>query len=491
MCAKSQLPPRSLQVSQQPQQQLTQRLIMSAHMQQAIRLLQIPLQELEPFIEEQIALNPLLEMTPDEEDNQEESEIDIDLPEEEHEIVISDQDLTILSRLEEDLRERFDENESVPIKRTVEEEKLKSYLEQSICIDLSLHDHLLHEAHDTFETPQELEIAEILVGYLDEFGFLKTPLSEICLLHHLTEEEVQHILTELQTFEPYGIGAATIQESLLIQLRCLHKEHTLAYQIVHDHYEQLLHNQLPLIQKQLKCSHEEIREAIEKDIAKLDLHPGTHFSSHPNRAIIPDVTLRQEEERLCVEVDRDYAPNLRINHQYFKMLSDPTLAPETKRFIKRHLFSARWLVRNLQQRYSTIERIAQALAQKQYTFLTQPQGKLIPLTMKMLADELELHESTIARTVSNKYIDTPRGILPLRAFFTNKYVSKEGEDLSSTTVKQVILELLMKEDKRHPLSDEKISRLLKQKGIPCARRTVAKHRLTLQIGNTQQRKQFH
>src|SRR4029077_19727813 len=146
-----------------------------------------------------------------------------------------------------------------------------AYLEQSICADLTLGEQLLRQAHDSFESPKELEIAEVLTGYIDEFGFLKTPLVEICSLHRFIEKEVQSVLTEIQTFEPYGVGASTIQESLLIQLRCLHKEQTLAYQIVHDHYEQLIHNHIPLIQKQLKCSYEEIQEAIEKDIAKLDL----------------------------------------------------------------------------------------------------------------------------------------------------------------------------------------------------------------------------
>ncbi len=491
MCAKSQTPPVQLQTGQKQQQQLAQRLIMSAHMQQAIRLLQLPLQELEPFIEEQVILNPLLEIDHDEEEIKEDEETSTSPNEEETEVSISDQDLTILNRLEEDWREHFAQSEPAVVKRSAEEEKLKTYLEQSICVDPSLHDQLLKEAHDSFDHPQDLEIAEILIGYIDEFGFLKTPLPEICLLHHFKEEDVKRVLTEIQTFEPYGVGASTIQESLLIQLRCLHKEHTLAYQIVHDYYEQLLHNHIPLIQKHLKCSYEEIQEAIEKDIAKLDLHPGTHFSSQPTQAIVPDVILRQEGNQLIVDVERDYTPPLRLNLHYLSMLNDPSTPSETRLFIKRHLFSARWLVRNLQQRYSTIERIAQILAKKQYDFFTKPDGQLAPLTMKTLADELNLHESTIARTVSNKYLYSPRGLFPLRAFFTNKYVSEEGENLSSTTVKQAILDIINQEDKKHPLSDEKISLLLKQQGISCARRTVAKYRLVLQIGNTQQRRKFH
>ncbi len=494
MPVKTQTPSIQLKPGPQQQQHLAQRLIMSAHMQQAIHVLQLPLQELEPFIEEQVVLNPLLEITPDEDEEaqeREEENRETNPDDEEREVSISDQDLSILNRLEEDFRDHFAESEPVPIKRSSEEDKFKTYLEQSICANLTLQEQLLRQAHESFESEKELKIAEILIGYIDEYGFLKTPLSEICSLHQVRIEDVKPVLTEMQTFEPYGVGACTIQESLLIQLRCLNKEHSLAYRIVHDHYEQLLHNHIPLIQKQLKCSYEEIQEAIEKDIAKLDLHPGTHFSSQLTHAIIPDVTLREENDQLIVEVERDYTPSLRINSHYLKMLTDPNVSNETKHFMKGHLFSARWLVRNLQQRYSTIERIAQALAEKQYDFFTKPDGQLVPLTMKTLADELNVHESTIARTVSNKYIYSPRGLFPLRAFFTNKYLSEEGANLSATTVRQAISDFIAKEDKTRPLSDEKISLLLKQKGISCARRTVAKYRLALQIGNTQQRKKFH
>lgn len=487
-----------LQTAAHPQMQLTQRLIMSAHMQQAIRLLQIPLQELEPFIEEQIVQNPILEISPEEKDDentqeeienfQEEKEEKEE--EEEEEMMISDQDLSILNHLEEDMRDLFSQSESTPIKRSTEEDKYKTFLEQSICATPSLREQLLQQAHDSFDTTEEFDIAEIIIGYIDEYGFLNTPISEISQLHHLPEEEVRIILSEIQTFEPFGVGASSIQESLLIQLQCLHKEKTLAYQIVEDHYDQLLHNHIPLIQKQLKCSYEEIQEAIEKDIAKCDLHPGTLFSAPSAHPIIPDVIIRQENDQLIVEVEREKTPSLRINSRYLNMLNNPDVPKETKQFVKQHLISARWLVRNLEQRFSTIERITQSLAQKQYAFFTNPDGQLIPLTMKMIADELNLHESTIARTVSNKYLYCPRGLLPLRSFFTTKYISEEGEDLSATTVKEAILDLIDKEDKNFPLSDEKISLLLKEKGIICARRTVAKYRTLLQMGNTQQRRKF-
>lgn len=479
-----------LHLQAQQKQNMTQRLMMSAHMQQALSLLQIPLMELEPFIEEQVANNPVLEVSEDSIPSAEDPLPEVTEQQAEKELTIQDGDFSILKQLEEDFREHFEQSEPVPIKRSSQEDQYKAYAESSICAKESLYEHLLHEVHESFNEREELEIAELLIGYIDEYGFLKTPLEEISALHQIEISALRKILKVVQGFEPYGIGASSIQEALLIQLRCLNKEHSLAYQIVELHYDEMLHHRLQQIQKSLNCSLIDIQKAIDEDIAKLDLHPGTHYSNKEVQSVVPDVTLRQEEDKLHVDINREYTPNLRFNRKYFKMLDDPEIPLETKQYIKRHVLSARWLMRNLQQRYSTIERIAASLARRQEAFFLQSDGKLLPLTMKMLAEELEVHESTIARTVANKYIDTPRGLMPLRAFFTTEYTSDDGEQLSSKTIQDAIAAIVAKEDKSHPLSDEKISDLLKERGFPCARRTVAKYRVLLKIGNTQQRRKY-
>ncbi len=487
-----------LQTEQKQHFNLTQRLMMSTHMQQALHLLQLPLLELTTFIEEQVVLNPLLEITDEttikEKTEEEEQEEAIeDSPEDfflEKEIIIDEQNFNILKSLEEEFKDYFAETNTFQLKRSSEEEKHKTYLENSICNEVNLYQKLIQEAHHTFETPHDLQIAEILIGYIDEYGFLKTPLQEIAALHNFKQEELSRILREIQTFEPYGVGASAIQDCLLIQLRCLNKEHTLAYNIIEKHYEDLLHHRIPAIRKSLRCSFSAIQQAIDKDIAKLDLHPGIHFSSRKVPPLIPDVSLNQVGEQLIVDVNRDHAPNLRLNNYYLKMLEDPNIPLETKNFIRHHIFSARWLMRNLQQRYSTVERIAASLAHRQYEFFTQPNGKLVPLTMRTIAEELHVHESTIARTVSNKYLHSPRGLMPLKAFFTYGYRSENGKDLSSQTIRDAILEIIQTENKENPLSDAEICVLLKQKGLLCARRTVTKYRASLHIGNALQRKKF-
>ncbi len=281
-----------------------------------------------------------------------------------------------------------------------------------------------------------------------------------------------------------------MQESLLIQLRRQKKEHTLAYEIVNKYYDDLLHNRIPTMQKKLGCSFTDIHQAIDQHIAKLDLRPGMWYASQPSQHLYPDVTIKQEGEQLIVEINDETIPTLRLNKRYLRMLDDESLPTETKDFIKHQIVSAKWLVRNISQRNDTLGRIAQYLAQKQRDFFLQPEGKLVPMTMKEVAEELELHESTIARAVMHKTLNSPKGLLPLRSFFTYAYANPKGEDISSETVRQALKNLIEKEDKSHPLSDERLSTELKQHGLPCARRTIAKYRKELRIGNALQRRRY-
>lgn len=476
-----------LQQTQRQTPRLNQQMIMSHQMQQAFRCLQLPLQELENYIEEQLVLNPLLEMDPEKEKKEEQEEKEMSL---EEELSMEEDDLSLLYRLEEEMKDHFIQDESLYVKNSQKEEEIRCFLEQSLPAPVSLRESLLRQSQEIFQSFHDLMTAEVLIGYIDRDGFIKTPLDEIHQLHSIPMHDLKRVLAQVQTFQPPGIGACSTQEALLIQLNSQNKQDSLAYVLVRDWYEELLHHQIRKIQKGLKCSFKSIEEAIEKEIAKLGLHPGSSFSASLNSVIIPDVIIRQENERLVVEVEREHVPSIRFNRKYLKMLQDPLLSLETKKFIKTHMFSAHWLMKNLQQRYSTIERITECLAKIQYDFFTSSEGDLVPLTMKTIAEELDLHESTIARAVSNKYLFCPRGLFPLRAFFTNKIESIKGEALSSKTVKDALLNLIEKENKQHPLSDEKLSQLLEEEGFSCARRTVAKYRSSFAIGNTQQRRKF-
>lgn len=479
-------------LSQETSLKQTQRLMMTPQMQQAIHFLQMPVLELSTLIEAEIEQNPVLEYSEEEwsEEKNEEEGFSQDKGQEEQEMVFDEHNYEILKQLDEEFRDYFAESGASSPRRSLEEDKHKAYLESSIQDKLSLFDYLMQQASEVFQTREELMISEALIGYLDESGFLQGSLQEISLLFAFDLPEVERVLKVIQTFEPHGVGAKSLQESLLIQLRSLNKEESLAYKIINAHFDDLLHNKIPILQKELNCTIEDIRRAIDKDIAKLDLHPGTSYTKEVTPYIIPDVKLRQDGENLVAEVNDEFISPLKLNNKYMKMLEDPKLSADAKQFIKLKVLSAKWLIKNIHQRNNTIERIADSLGKRQKTFFNFPEGKLVPLTMKAVAEELDLHESTIARAVANKYIDTPRGLFPIRYFFTNTYVTDKGEDISSKTVKEVLQEIVKNEDKRKPLSDQSISRLIKLRGISVARRTVAKYRRELNIGNASQRKKF-
>jgi RNA polymerase sigma-54 factor len=494
--------PISLNLSQKqaPSLKQMQRLIMSPQMQQALNLLQLPILELSAVIEKEIEENPILERSTDEEQQDEDfqqivSETTEELAENvevstEQELKFDDQDFEIMRRLDEDFREYFSDSASYASPHDTEDEKLTLFLESSIRSQSTLFEYLMGQASQTFSTEGDLKIAEALIGNLDEKGLLQPSLDEIALLNDFDVNEVKKVLIEIQNFDPPGIGAQNLQEALLIQLRNRGKKKSLAYQILERHFQDLLHNRILQIQKKLKCSIKEIRDAIQHDIAKLDLHPGTRFSREVVQPIVPDVKIEEDNGQLKIVVNDDFLPSFHLNKRYLKLLDDETLPLETRDFIKQKFFSAKWLMRNIFQRSETIEKIAVFLAEKQSDFMLNPKGKLVPMTMKLVAQELNLHESTIARAVSNKYLSCPQGILSLKSFFTVGYATEIGEDISSQTVREALFEIISKENKKHPLSDAAISSALKAQGIDCARRTVAKYRNSFGIEKARQRKTF-
>lgn len=471
-----------------------QRLMMSPQMQQAIHLLQAPLQELSSLVNAELEQNPVLEneaenlaATSIEMENEELSDEMDFLPEEE--MLFSDNDFAIMRQLDEEFRDHFAESGAYsPKRQSSEDESMKHLLETTLQKKESLFDILMRQAFDTFEEEEERKAAEALIGNLDERGFLTLALEEIAVLSSCDSKRLECVLKEIQTFAPYGVGATNLQECFLIQLRLKGKLHSLAYKIVEKFFDEMLHNKIRVIQKGLKQDFKTIQEAIQRDISRLDWHPGSSFSKEDSQAIVPDILIREENGELIVDTNSDFLPQLRINRKYLRMLSDASLPLETREYIQQKLSSGKWLLRNIIQRNDTLEKIALHLIGHQREFLQSLDGKLLPMTMKTVAESLSLHESTIARAVANKYLSCPRGLVALRSFFSHGYSTEKGLDISSQTVRELLQELIGKEDKRRPLSDEVLSDLLKKRGIDCARRTIAKYRSELSIGNTTQRR---
>ena len=469
-----------------------QRLMMSPQMQQAIHLLQVPVLELEAVIEAELEQNPILEydeetFNEDSGENTSDSEMD---EETEYEMDFNEQSFEVLNRLDEEFQDLFYQNEVNVRKNNRDEEQLRTFLESSIRNESTLSEILMDQSRSTFESTEELYAAEILIGSLDERGFLTSSTEELSALYEIPLLLMEEVLTEIQEFEPAGVGASNEQESLLIQLRRKGRSKSLAFRIVKEHYEDLLRNRIPLIAKALKVKNQEVCQLINDEILPLELRPGVDMNSEPTQYIKADVHIVEENGKLRAFVQEDALPPLRLSPIYLKMLEKNSVDEETKEYIKQKVASSRWLLRNIRQRNETLLRIANCLIEKQTEYFLDLEGKLRPMTMKMVAEDLELHESTIARAVSNKYLNCSKGLVLLRSFFTHAYNAESGEDVSSRTVKDILIHIIQTEDKNKPLSDEIISKQIQGKGIPCARRTVAKYRKELKIGNTSQRRVY-
>lgn len=353
-----------------------QRLIMTPQMQQAIHLLQMPIMELTATVEAELEQNPILSPLQDEEENADveqlevetqEMEEDVD-PVPEKELDFEDQSFEIMRQLEEEYRDHFAESDNFSPRRNSQEEKLRAFLENSIQAESGLFDTLMKQAQETLEQPIERQMAEMIIGNFDENGFLKTSLEEIANTSEFDLKQLQGILRKIQTFEPFGVGGTDLRESMLIQLRCQKNENSLAYAIIEQYYEDLVQNRIPLIVKGLGCSAEDVSEAIENHISKLDLHPGTKYNLQPVQYIVPDVTIVAENEHLAISVNDEYLPSLHLNMRYMRMLRDQSIQEDVKEFIRNKLVSAKWLMRNILQRNETIERIALCLAKHQKDF---------------------------------------------------------------------------------------------------------------------------
>lgn len=475
---------QNLQFTQHQNQKQQQRLVMLPQMQQAIQVLQMPIMELAAWMEEQMEINPLMiQEEYDEEVNVSDEEVD-------EEAEFSDRDLALLEHLDQELHDSSPRDEED--RDSAEERKRHAFAEQFAATFASLSEHLHAQARETFFRREDLCLAEAIIGNLNENGFLQASPSEIAALCKSSIKRVQQVLSKIQTFDPVGVGASTIQECLLLQLKQQGKEYSLAGQILKDHYEDFLHHRLAILQKKLHRPIELIEKVIKEEIACLSLYPGTELGPlHFTQQIVPDVYLREEGHDWYVSVNDDPLPIFRVDPRYLRMLEDASIPQETKEFVLQKLRGIKWLWRTLNHRGETLINITYAIAKHQQEFLMSPQGKLRPLTMQEISSELGLHESTIARTISGKYVETPRGLFSLRSLVGQGYSSDASDEaLASTEVRDLIRQLIRNEDKMKPLSDAAIAMKLREQGVSCARRTIAKYRADLQLGNAQQRRHF-
>ncbi len=413
-----------------------QALVLTMAMQQALYVLQLPITDLVQWVQLQIEQNPLLQFD--------------ESPPEDHpaELDFDAQGFEVLDHLDDTFVQGLFPDETF--------EEVVS-LENLVHASTSLHDHLMEQARTAFHDLEQLDHAEQIIGNLDEKGFLGD------------FEADPHILTIVQTFDPPGIAARDLRESLLIQLRGKKKENSLAYFLIAEHYNDLLRCRLSYVAKKLHQTVGDIQAALQKDISSLDFHPASRFQTTPSAMVTPDIIIQQMDSGYQVKINESPLPRF--------ILSPPSFAN-----LNRHYTEGKWMEKILARRREILTKIVHYVLEKHAGFFSGMTQNLEPLSMQEIAQELQLHESTVARAVKDKYVSCPRGIFSLRYFFPyTSATNEQGTPISHVEAKQLLEKLIHTEDKNKPLSDNALARAMSKAGIPCARRTIAKYRKVLNI----------
>ena len=327
---------------------------------------------------------------------------------------------------------------------------------------------------------------------LDSNGFLAYPIEEILqspeLRGRFTEEDAENVLQFVQRLEPRGVGARNLQECLLLQLDPEDPDCELKERIIRDYLLDVNKNKLPKVARELDITIRQLKKLI-SEIARLDPRPGAKIGGDRNAYVHPDVVVEWVEGRYEIQLEDSFFPRIRVNPQYRQLLAK-TDDPKVKDYVRKKLENAKWLVDAIQQRQNTLYRVCEEIFKVQRDYLDFGQSQLKPLKMQEIADRVGIHVSTVSRAIADKWVQTPRGIVPLKFFFTGGAETADGETMSRHSVKQKVKSIIDSEDKKSPLSDEQVAERLKADGLDIARRTVTKYRKALQIPSSRQRRQW-
>ena len=371
-----------------------------------------------------------------------------------------------------------------------EEEERRKFLMDSIESETSMQEQLLEQLRYAESDPETLRVAEAVIGGIDESGYLKTHPADIATGTECSLEQAEKAIRLVQTFDPPGIGARTLEECLLLQLERGDNDTAELVELVSHHLEDIAKNRLPELARSMNLSPEQLEEDI-KFIKSLNPYPGHAISNSKPVYIVPEVSVeRNDDEFKVIPNDSNYLPRLRISKTYLKMLEDPNLDSETRTYIRTKLANGEQFIKSLEQRGSTIVRIAESIVSEQYDFFMKGIEYLKPMTMKQVARKLGIHETTVSRAAANKYMRTPFGLFEFKYFFTTGFQSESGEEISSRGVKEIIRELVDNENSASPLSDSKLEKLLAERGLNVARRTIAKYREEMGIQPSHLRRTF-
>jgi RNA polymerase sigma-54 factor len=462
-------------------------LIMTQRLQQALKLLQMPTLELQQALKLELERNPLLEEVDEIEEVQEIEEV----KKEEGQ----DGDAEPVETAEPDKNQEVDWNElwpdnyEIPSAPRTDDPDAEFY-ERVPVTRRSLGDHLQDQLRLLERGEEDLALGEYLIGSIDENGYLQTTIEEVAEAFAAPPEKVEEVLAEIQKFEPAGVGARNLQECLWIQLVQRKQEDTLAGRIVQEQFDNLLAKRFGEIARSLKCSIEEVQAAGDL-IATLDPRPGQEIAAEETKYVTPDLIVERVAGEFVVSLNDRNVPRLRISQAYQQMLRNKSAGQdETRKFISDKLNSAKWLIQTIEQRRKTMIKVMRRIVEEQREFFERGVEGLKPLTLQQIANHIGMHESTVSRVTTNKYVQTPRGVFELKYFFSSGLATEEGDDVSAKVAKDKILTLINNEDKMDPLSDQRIAEILHEQGLRIARRTVAKYREALRLLPARARRRY-
>jgi RNA polymerase sigma-54 factor len=469
----------------------SQRVVMTPLLQQAIQLLQLSTLELQEVVQKELLENPLLEeVAPETENNPDapaspEAQTAATTPAEPPPV---DVPTSTTERQTDDLpfdltAVMFDDHEERSLVAQEDREDLP--FENIVRSVNSLTDHLDEQLRFTVEDPLVRRIGSEIIGNLDEDGYLRAEIAEIATRCETTVEEVEKVLAFVQAFDPAGVAARSIQECLLIQLKADPNPDPVSVEIVQDHFDELSRRRYPDIARAMKLPLDRVMESVE-EIMGLEPKPGRRFGGGDSRYIVPDVVVHKMGSEYVVVLNEDGIPRLRVNSLYRSLLRSN--GDEARAYVEQKLRSAVWLIKSVDQRQRTLRKVTQSIVKFQRDFLDKGLPYLRPLSLRDVGEDIGMHESTISRVTTNKYVETPQGLFELKFFFHSGIASGDGEMVSSVSVKKMIQDLLANEDPAKPLSDQEVAQILKGRGLTIARRTVAKYREELGILPSHQRR---
>lgn len=480
-------------IEMRQQMKLSQQLVMTPQLQQAIKLLQLSRIELQDLVSQELEENPVLDESLEIEEIKEPDTLEMTEKE-----AVPQEDLEAFSEVKagEDTLQDMDwatyldsYNYSSGEQYYDEDDDRPSY-ENLLTKKTTLFDHLLWQLKLSRVTEQEILVGSEIIGNIDEEGYLRSSLADIAESCSVDESFAESVLAKIQEFDPIGVGARNLQECLLLQVKQLGMEESVVEAMLRDHLKDLEQRKYKQIAKALGIDFSEVLAGA-KIIAGLDPKPGRQFSQEDVHYISPDIFVYKIGEEFVVVLNDEGMPNIRINPLYTgEGRATGSENQKAEEYINEKMRSALWLIKSIHQRQRTIYRVSKSIVKFQRNFFERGIAYLKPLVLRDIAEDIGMHESTISRVTTNKYMQTPQGLLELKFFFNSGISTVEGDSMASESVKNIIKEIVDGEDPRKPLSDQRIAEILSTQNINIARRTITKYREMLKIGSSSERKRL-